>query len=322
MATFFSSLTRVTFCLLFTVTTTSSWAQESTTAPAQEAPAEQNSQQTVSTAADEQTKESQTPENQAASQDQMMSPEVPDYFFEQHSKDIAHYLMEVSSVLVGIESFALLEKKSVTPVNKGIVLLLPDWHDFLSPSQHIAHLAQSLPALGYSTISIQPLAKPQNYPSIALTEVEQAEQNQKIIDDYLQSLEQLMNAVMEKAQQQQGAIIVITAGNNTGFLMSLYHQERVELPQAMIMLSGYQLTQQNNAMLASQLSDSDLPILDLYLKYDNLLVAPNVLLRKQEAQRNLKAEYRQYQLTNFETGYYPQEPMTRAIISWLKAMGW
>lgn len=246
----------------------------------------------------------------------------PADYFSQQQDDIKHYLNQVTETLVGTQSYALLEQKSNTPINKGTVLLLPDWHDFIAPAQHLAYLAKTLPDMGYTTISIQPPAMPENYPSTAITEEERATQNKALLDDYLRQLQALMVNVMEKAQQQQGAILVATAGSNAGFLMSLYQEAAIPVPQAFIMLSAYQLTDQQDLAFAKAVSESELPTLDLYLKHDNMRVEPSVKMRQKESTRNLKVEYRQYKLNNFATGYYPQENTRKAIEGWLASMGW
>ncbi len=246
----------------------------------------------------------------------------PADYFSQQQDDIKHYLNQVTETLIGTQSHALLEQKSNTPINKGTVLLLPDWHDFIAPAQHLAYLAKTLPDMGYTTISIQPPAMPENYPSTAITEEERATQNKALLDDYLRQLQALMVNVMEKAQQQQGAILVATAGSNAGFLMSLYQEAAIPAPQAFIMLSAYQLTEQQDLAFAKAVSESELPTLDLYLKHDNMRVEPSVKMRQKESTRNLKVEYRQYKLNNFTTGYYPQENTRKAIEGWLASMGW
>lgn len=258
-------------------------------------------------------------ENKPESQRVLVPP--ADYFSQQQD-DIKHYLNQVTETLVGTQSHALLEQKSNTPINKGTVLLLPDWHDFIAPAQHLAYLAKTLPDMGYTTISIQPPAMPENYPSTAITEEERATQNKALLDDYLRQLQALMVNVMEKAQQQQGAILVATAGSNAGFLMSLYQEAAIPVPQAFIMLSAYQLTDQQDLAFAKAVSESELPTLDLYLKHDNMRVEPSVNMRQKESTRNLKVEYRQYKLNNFATGYYPQENTRKAIEGWLASMGW
>lgn len=246
----------------------------------------------------------------------------PADYFSQQQDDIKHYLNQVTETLVGTQSHALLEQKSNMPINKGTVLLLPDWHDFIAPAQHLAYLAKTLPDMGYTTISIQPPAMPENYPSTAIAKEERATQNKALLDDYLRQLQALMVNVMEKAQQQQGAILVATAGSNAGFLMSLYQEAAIPVPQAFIMLSAYQLTDQQDLAFAKAVSESELPTLDLYLKHDNMRVEPSVKMRQKESTRNLKVEYRQYKLNNFATGYYPQENTRKAIEGWLASMGW
>ena len=93
------------------------------------------------------------------------------------------------------------------------------------------------------------------------------------------------------------------------------------------MLSSYRqsnhgLINSVNENFAHQLASTELPVLDLYLKHDNPLVLAKAAQRKAFSKQEMKIYYRQRQLNNTVTSYYPKEELLRQINSWLKAIGW
>ena len=69
-------------------------------------------------------------------------------------------------------------------------------------------------------------------------------------------------------------------------------------------------------------AQSDIPILDLNLKRDNYLVANAAKLRRKLTTQELTLGYRQRELHNVNTGYYPNEMMLKEIKGWLRSIGW
>ena len=99
-------------------------------------------------------------------------------------------------------------------------------------------------------------------------------------------------------------------------------EKLIDAPAALVMLSGYIPSEAQNSKLTEQVAMSDYPMLDLYLQYDNRLVLANAKNRKDRANNEMKISYRQKQLYNRVTGYYPKQTLTREIIGWLKSEGW
>jgi hypothetical protein len=247
---------------------------------------------------------------------------------EQYHQDIKHYhaTAEIHSLLVGTEKYITLIKKQTATLNKGVMILLPDWQQGANNPKAINYLRNELPTLGWNTIAIQPDSQPNDYPSKALTLDEQTKDNERIINIYKNKLSALLNAVMNVAKQFPGAVVVVAQGNNAAMLVELYDKESTEQPDAFVMLSSFRknsphLSDEINEKFARHIAQSDLPILDLYLRYDNAIVLAKAKQRKLLAEQAKKTDFRQRQINNTATGYYPNKELVKQITGWLKVIG-
>ncbi len=247
----------------------------------------------------------------------------------QHKADLKHYLATelIKPLLAGPDDYLTLVKAYTSANNKGVAILLPEWQQGATNPKAINYLRNALPAKGWSTIAIQPSNKPDNYPSTAITVAEQEKENKLVLDDYKSKLSSMLNAVMNTAREYPGIVLVIAQGNNAALLVDLYSQEGSQLPNALILLSSYRqsnhlLINSVNEKFARQLSLTELPVLDLYLTHDNPVVLAKAAQRKSFAKQEMKVYFRQRQLKNTVTGYYPEEELLIQINGWLKAIGW
>jgi hypothetical protein len=247
----------------------------------------------------------------------------------QYKEDLKHYLTDeqVKPLLAGPDDYLTLVKKYTSANSKGVAILLPEWQQGATNPKAINYLRNALPAKGWSTIAIQPSNKPDNYPSTAITVMEQKEENQLTLKAYKSKLSSMLNAVMNTAKEYPGIVLVIAQGNNAALLVDLYSQEGSQRPNALIMLSSYrqsnhELINSVNEEFARQLAFTELPVLDLYLTHDNPVVLAKAAQRKSFAKQEMKVYFRQRQLNNTVTGYYPEKELLNQINSWLKAIGW
>lgn len=253
----------------------------------------------------------------------------PIELIKQHKEDLKHYLTDgqVKPLLAGPDDYLMLVKRYTSANSKGVAILLPEWQQGATDPKAINYLRNILPSKGWSTIAIQPSNKPENYPSTAITIEEQKKENKLALDDYKNKLNTMLNAVMNTAKEYPGIVLVIAQGNNAALLIDLYSQEDSQPPNALIMLSSYRQSNHKlingvNEDFARQLAFTELPVLDLYLKHDNPLVLAKAAQRKSFAKQEMKVYFRQRQLNNSITGYYPEEELLSQINSWLKAIGW
>jgi hypothetical protein len=248
---------------------------------------------------------------------------------EQYKADLKHYLAgeQVTPLLAGPDDYLTLVKQHTSINSKGVVILLPEWQQGATNPKAINFLRNALPSEGWSTIVVQPSNKPKNFPSNAITVDEQKQENKVTLDAYKKKLTTMHNALMNVAKGYPGVLVVIAQGNNAALLVELYNKEDSQLPNALILLSSYRQTSPAlidsvNTSFAQQLASIELPVLDLYLKYDNSLVLAKAAQRKSLAKQEMKVYYRQRQLNNTITGYYPEKELLNQIKSWLKAIGW
>ena len=117
---------------------------------------------------------------------------------ELHKKDLNHYLQpeEVTSLLAGPNDFITLIKESEVANNKGVAILLADWQQTATTPKGINFLRNEMPKQGWTTISIQPPAKPENYPSNALDLADRQKENAEIIKNYQSELSKILEAVI------------------------------------------------------------------------------------------------------------------------------
>jgi len=242
----------------------------------------------------------------------------------QRVSDLKHYLSDenVQSLLVGPNEHTVLIETHATVNNKGVMILLPDWQQGATSPKATNYLRTVLPDHGWSTITIQPPNKPLAYPSTAEQEAQRQQENNETLASYQQELAALLTVVNDKAKSYPGIIIMISEGNHAALLYSMYQQNLIEQPMAYISLSGFLPDDVSALNSASSLAQIDLPVLDLSLKTDNRLIQQNVALRQKRVNQEHKAHFRQKQLFNIQTGYYPEAILIKEINGWLRSIGW
>ncbi|MDT0603145.1 DUF3530 family protein [Thalassotalea castellviae] len=238
--------------------------------------------------------------------------------------DLEHYLPAeiIQPMLVGPNDHITLVNTNNAISNKGVMILLPDWQQTAASPKALNALRNNLPDQGWTTISILPPNKPNNYPSQAISQTAREEDNNKILTEYQQQLANLVSAVMTKAKSYPGIIVIVAEGHHAALLLNIFQEELAEQPTALIMLSAHLNDTQTNISSAKSLSLLELPVLDLYLKADNHLVDSSLKLRKKFVNQELKSNFRQMKIYNTRTGYYPSMPLIKAINGWLKSIGW
>ncbi|MGJ8692492.1 MAG: DUF3530 family protein [Thalassotalea sp.] len=247
---------------------------------------------------------------------------APADLFEQTQNDVKHYLNKTEPLLIGTQEFATLFNASNTANNKGVFILLPDWQQSIASSKNMASLMSALPDLGWATLTIQAMNKPENYPSKALTAKEQLEQNSNTLAEHKKQLSLIITALFDKVADMPGTFILVSEGNHASMLFDIFSDESMAQPNAIILLSAYSETPEADQAFAEALATSEIPVLDLYLNKGHSLVKQGIKLRAQLTDKELKIMYRQQQLKSYATSYYPKENLLIAVKGWLKYIGW
>lgn len=206
-------------------------------------------------------------------------------------------------------TFLLLQRESMTSFTKGTAILVPDWSQHAASPKHIDHLRQQLTDYGWYTLAVMP----PSYPDHPLTE--------DSLQQYQLSLKDRMEAAYRLGEQQPGVNIVIAQGSSAAVLSRLYADKQLQDPAAFIMLGAYLPDQELNRQLAKVMASHQIPTLDITHQYDNDYTNSQLKLRRQLAQKQLKAIYRQRQIIG--SGYHDDEQdwVLQEIYGWLTSVG-
>lgn len=242
----------------------------------------------------------------------------------QQRSDLEHYLQQkdINKVLVGPDEHVTLLTLSETTTSKGVLILIPEWQQSAVSPSAIDNLRQIMPAQGWTTITLHPLAKPVDFPSSAINEQARAEANQKAISDYRESLTQLMKAINEETKKYPGIIVVAAQGQSGAQLIDLYEKETIKAPSALVLLSVFMEQDFWQKQAADSLANLGFPILDISLLRDNRYIPSSKHVRKVTVKRMAKSQYRALELINIYPGVYPTNMLDREIKGWLKSNGW
>lgn len=244
--------------------------------------------------------------------------------FKQQQQDLKHYLNSdgIETILVGTDEFIILTDKHKTAINKGVMILVPDWQQSAASPNAINQLRSNMPDQGWTTLTMHPPHQLGNYPSQALTTEERLKDNNENLASYQKKLSAVIESVTNKAKNYPGVILIVAEGQHAALVVDMIQNLLIEPPNALVMLSSYMPTDVENTKLAEQVATSDYPILDLYLQHDHRLVLTSTKNRKARTKNEMKVFYRQKKLPNQMTGYYPKHSLTREVIGWLKSIGW
>jgi len=259
-------------------------------------------------------------ENKAVKTEVKLS--LPTDKFQQSQTDAKHYLVhdEIEEILVGADSYLAIIDANTSVNVKGNFIVLPDWAKGIK-NPKTAGFTKYMSTIGWRSLTVQVPRSPENYPSTHHEQSQRLEENQKSLADYQLLLTQLLQSAIEKSQQHPGPIIVIAEGQVAANVANILSQQNDDI-EALIILSGYVLTNHQDNTVNNSVANAELPILDIFLSKDNLMVASQAKQRQEAVNIELKSFYRQHRITNIQPGYYPRESLNRAVVGWLKTIGY
>ncbi|WP_213999326.1 DUF3530 family protein [Arsukibacterium sp.] len=225
-------------------------------------------------------------------------------------QDLQRQLLSTEVVELSTDdgNFIVLQREALTSFNKGTAILVPDWAEHPASPHYIDTLRQQLNDHGWHTLAIMAP------PAVEFN----LEQN---ATDYQRQLAERMLAAIRQAQLQGDNIIVIAKGSNAALLNRLYAAEQLEPPAAFIMLGAYLADVNLNRELANDIAGQSIPTLDISHWRDNRFANANLKLRQQLVNRNLKAQYRQRQLTGTFYDADVHAWVLKEITGWLNSIG-
>lgn len=200
--------------------------------------------------------------------------------------------------------FVLLQHETLTSYTKGTAILLPDSNEHAASPKHLGFLRNQLAELGWNTLAIMPPDR----------ETEDT--------DHRQLLQGRIEAAIRHARQQAGTLIIIAQGDNAAELTAMYASGTLpEEPAALILLGAYQADEENNRLLAKAIATQKIPTLDINHSHDNRFVIQQLKLRRQLAEKHMKAVYRQRYINGSGYDTEIQQWVLKEIYGWLGSVG-
>lgn len=241
------------------------------------------------------------------------------------SLDIEYFVKdkEIRTLATEEYEFISLLKEDSTGFPKGIAFIVPDVEQSIGHQAAVSAVYDELTNIGWTNMLITMPS-----PEIIAPEVNLWEQQQQLItqattpdaepipdqnltlksfysedkysSNYLETMEmaieQRMVAAMEAAQSYPGFYLYICQGKSCTWLTNLIEQEKIEKPDALVMLSAHIPQQDLTDNFNMQVSKTEFPVLDLYRDQDSTWVVNHVKDRRKLARKSFKTNYRQRKL--------------------------
>lgn len=265
---------------------------------------------------------------------------------------------EFTPLLVGEQEVPLFDSPSHLPLSRGVAIVLVEpgnqglslgsaqalarflnskgWRTLLQPAMTAvsdvpispanSNASNSAETTTADTASSADTANPPLYPNQVYT---------ALYADYPTTetqLTQQVNALYGYAQRYSGYTFVIAEGMTAAALVPLFNKGQLNAPDTLVSISPYWPDRSENKRIASHISQSTYPVLDLTLPQGNQWQMSTVKARKYAAATGLKMHYRQRMLNTSHSytvgGHYAEalSPEVRwlgnEVYSWLTYLGW
>ncbi len=194
--------------------------------------------------------------------------------------------------------------KSEQGYRLGLALLLPDWQqvaDLLPFSRH-------LNKLGFDTLIMLPNPKQQDLDP-------NAEQDKAAIKAFREEWQQQLTDLQSNSGEPSGYQLMVASGSSAVWLSNLLATETITPPDALILVDAFYPAQDANEILASELTMTNMPLLDLYQPGRVNWLDQAARLRLQASKQNNKLNWRQVSILN-------REERQSQVAGWLNALGW
>lgn len=245
---------------------------------------------------------------------------------------------EYTDLKVGENTRPFILSERTTSIGRGVALLVTDSGLPPRSQQGLAPLIKQLNQLGWVTLLLpvpnndfftEPLAEEPTQtqttvplPVDNLLKASASPFSDKTYKQHLQQLTQLMQAGYQKSSEYPGFLLVIAQGTSAASLSQLYAEQQLRSPDAFVVVSPYWPERNANKLLATNLANTSMPVLDLYSEWDNNWSLASVSARKIAAVKTLKMQYRQREIIGNNFTQQSAMYITKEIYGWLSRMGW
>lgn len=214
---------------------------------------------------------------------------------------------QIQSIQQEQQQFLVLQRSAMTAFSKGTVVLVPDWSQHAASPRAVNYLRNYLIDYGWNTVAMM---VPPGTGSQELTDLQ----------SYQQLLLQRLKLVMLEAEKSPGAIVVIGLGHSGAVLNTLYKNDELKAPQALVLIGAAIQETNLNEQVAQAISQHKIPTLDMLPQSDNSFATHSSTLRLQLVRKHLKEMYRQRLLPG--TVEQNQVWLGREILGWLHYIGY
>jgi hypothetical protein len=264
-------------------------------------------------------------------------PKAADYYV---NGDMDRYYQadELKKLLAGDSDFYALFQEDMTGRPRGVALLLPEWGLGAANNRGIEGLRTILPDYGWVTLSMM---VPSHQESVFISPKTPATTDQepqtdvaaykkpeplRLIDEtffaqYQAQVKMRLLALINEAQNHQGYFIIIAQGSSAAAVASIYAQEELEEPEALILISAALPDAKLSAQMNQDITSTSIPTLDIYPANSYPQTLKNVKLRRKLAKKNFKASYRQQRLFGDISYHNQNRRLLKSVYGWLSSLG-
>ncbi|MFM2482925.1 DUF3530 family protein [Celerinatantimonas sp. YJH-8] len=202
-----------------------------------------------------------------------------------------------------------------TPQKTGTIILLPNWGERPTNADSMQPLRQTLPNWGWQTIAIVP-PEPQQRASIL------SGQDTQAISTYQQQLLTTLQAITQAQGEPFGYQVVVAQGVMAAWVLRIYNQQQLPLPNALVLISSYFPNPSLNDQIAQQISELTIPVYDIYYQQSNRWSIQGAHARLIETQRRQKSDYRQSEILSAPYLEDSGQLLAKQLYGWFNALGW
>ena len=198
----------------------------------------------------------------------------------------------------------VLVHKSEQSYQQGIAIILPEWQQTAS----LLPLSKALSRQGFDCVILLPTPA-----QIKINPGD--EKQQEAVQQQLELWSNRLSGVDENMPASGGHRLLIAQGSSAVWLGQLLAADKLNKPDALVLLNAFYPDQQANNLQATQLSSSLYPVLDLYQENRSNWLIQTAQQRQLATKRSAKLNMRQQ--TIYDLSEAPEK-----ISGWLTTLGW
>lgn len=186
----------------------------------------------------------------------------------------------------------------------GLALLLPDWQQV----SQLLPLGHALNELGFDTLTMLPTPRQQDLDP-------GSEANQQKVQEFRQLWAEQVKDLQKNAGDESGHYLLVAQGSSAAWLASLLAAKQLPAPEALLLLDAAYPAKDANAIMAREIAQLPLPVLDLYQSDPHPWRQAAAQARQLEVRRSNKLDWRQQP-------YRLSSQWANQVKGWLHHLGW